>query len=115
MGSKVSTSAEQKISIKVQSFDSIVLDNYMSSILRIVMQHSGYAIGPVPLPSQEHQFIINTSQNIEKRTMGNGGAPRLKHKRMIYIFDETEQKNIVGEIMNLKIPNGVGIEIKAQD
>ena len=114
MGSKITASTEQKVAIKAQSFDSTVLDGYMSSILQIVMQHSGYAIGPVPLPSQEHQFLINTSQNIEKRVINNG-APRTKHKRMIYVFDETDNKNIVSEIMNLKLPNGVGVEIKAQE
>ena len=107
-------SSNQKIIVKSQAFDSSILDSYMLSILNIANENKGYVIGPVPLPIKENQFVIDVSQNINRSKI-NTHPVRTKHKRIMYIFDESGNDILIQQIAKISLPNGVGVEIKSQD
>ncbi|QED23594.1 30S ribosomal protein S10 [Candidatus Deianiraea vastatrix] len=105
----------QKIIVKAQSFDSKVLDDYMLSLVSIANVHGGYIIGPVPLPLRESKFVIDVSRTIDKSRHSVFGAAKTKHIRIIYIFDESGNDNLINQIAMLVLPHGIGVEIKSQE
>lgn len=102
---------EQKITIKVQSFDFYALDRYVESIVSIVYINGGYTIGPIPLTIRDPKYLIQSNQSIERKSI----IEKNKHQVMLYIFDEKSEGKIIREVTNLTIPYGIGIEIKSQD
>lgn len=109
----MSNSFKKKIIIKSKSYDSVILDKYILSILRLVNNQGGYVIGPVPLAITDNRFIIDASKNINRDDRLS--KPREQHKRLLYVFDESDGCDLDSQINDLPMPNGVGVEIKSQE
>jgi len=101
----------EKIFIRIRSFDQYSIDQYIINIIQNVTEEEGYIVGPVPSPMENLKTFIDMSNNIDK-TNREKINPRLKHKRFLYITDNTKKGLLIDKIINLKIPNGVGIEIQ---
>ncbi len=109
----MSNSFKKKIIIKCKCYDSALLDKYMLSVLNLVNCNDGYVIGPVPLPITDNQFIIDSSKNINKNDRIS--KQREPHKRLLYVFDESDHCDLDVKISKIPIPSGIGIEIKSQE
>ena len=106
-------SFKKKIVIKCKSFDSVLLDGYILSVLSVVNENNGYIIGPVPLPITSENLVINQSKNISRDHSQTRN--REPHVRLLYVFDESEEVNLDEKINKIAIPGSIGVEIKSNE
>ncbi len=98
----------QKIRIKLKSFDHNLVDMSAEKIVKTVMCTGAAVTGPVPLPSLKQIFTVNRS------TFGNKKAREqlqlCTFKRILDIYSSTPKT--IDALMKLELPSGVEVEIK---
>ena len=99
---------EQKIRIRLKSFDHRVIDQSAEKIVQTAQRSGASVVGPIPLPTQKKRWCILKSPHVDKR--GGEHYELLIHKRMIDIVDPPT--STVDALMQLDLPAGVNIEIK---
>src|SRR5690606_15445248 len=100
--------ADQKIRIRLKSYDHEVIDSSARKIVDTVTRAGATVVGPVPLPTEKNVFCVirsphkykDSREHFEMRT----------HKRLIDIVDPTPKA--VDSLMRLDLPADVNIEIK---
>jgi small subunit ribosomal protein S10 len=100
--------ANQKIRIRLKSYDHEVIDVSAKKIVDVVTRSGAKAIGPVPLPTKKNVYCVirsphkykDSREQFEMRT----------HKRLIDIENPTPAA--VDSLMRLDLPTDVSIEIK---
>ena len=101
--------ANNKIRIRLKSFDHKILDASAEKNLLLLQKKSGaQVVGPVPLPTEKEIYTIlravhkykDSREQFEIRT----------HKRLIDIVNPTPET--VDVLTRLELPSGVDIEIK---
>jgi small subunit ribosomal protein S10 len=100
--------SQQKIRIRLKSFDQVLLDQSAQKIVLTAERSGARVLGPVPLPTQKKVWCILKSPHIDKRG-GEHYEVRI-HKRLIDIVDPPS--STVDALMQLDLPSGVNIEIK---
>lgn len=100
--------AEQKIRIKVKSFDFKLLDEAVKKIVTLVKDSGATVVGPIPLPTKIEKVTVNRSTFVNKDAREQFEIRR--HKRLIEIQNPSASTTEV--LQNLNIPTGVGVEIK---
>lgn len=108
MKAKSKVRAQQKIRIRLKSFDQVLLDQSAQKIVLTAERSGAKVLGPVPLPTQKKVWCILKSPHIDKRG-GEHYEVRI-HKRLIDIVDPPS--STVDALMQLDLPSGVNIEIK---
>ena len=99
---------DQKIRIRLKSFDFRALDQSTETIVKTAQRSGAKVIGPVPLPTKKRRWCILKSPHVNKR---GGEHYKLEvHKRLIDIVDPPS--STVDALMQLDLPAGVSIEIK---
>lgn len=106
--SKKITEASQKIRIRLQAYDSKVIDRSAQQIVETIERYGGKPIGPVPLPTEIRKFTVNRSTFIDKNSREQ--FEMRIHKRLIDIVSFTPK--IIESLTNLSLPAGVDIQIK---
>ena len=100
--------ANNKVRIKLKSFDHRILDQAGVKIIETVKRTGGEVSGPIPLPTEIDRITIlravhkykDSREQFEIRT----------HKRLIDITNPS--KETVDALTRLDLPSGVDIEIK---
>ena len=100
--------ANNKIRIRLKSFDHKILDAAAEKIVAAAKKTGAQVVGPVPLPTDKEVYTIlravhkykDSREQFEIRT----------HKRLIDIVNPSPKT--VDALMRLNLPAGVDIEIK---
>ncbi|MEE9367652.1 MAG: 30S ribosomal protein S10 [Pontiella sp.] len=98
----------QRIRIKLKSFDHRVLDVSASEIVETARRTGARVAGPIPLPTRIERFTVNKSPHVNKKAMEQFEIRT--HKRLLDIIDPTIKT--VDELKKLNLPAGVDITIK---
>ena len=100
--------AQQRIRIKLRSFDHRVLDASARQIVESAERTGAVVAGPVPLPTRIRKYTVMRWPFIDKDSRDQ--FETRTHKRLIDILEPTSRT--VDTLMRLQLPSGVDIEIK---
>ena len=98
----------QRIRIRLKSFDHRVLDISATEIVETARRTGARVAGPIPLPTRIERFTVNKSPHVNKKSMEQFEIRT--HKRLRDIMDPTIKT--VDELKKLNLPAGVDITIK---
>ena len=99
---------ETRIRIKLQGYDSRVIDLSSSKIIDTAIRTGARVVGPVPLPTRIEKYTVIRGPHIDKRSREQ--FELRTHKRVIDILGPTG--STIDSLSNLTLPAGVGISIK---
>lgn len=99
---------DSRVRIKLQGYDSRVLDISSSKIVDTAIRTGAKVVGPVPLPTVTEKFTVIRGPFIDKRSREQ--FELRTHKRVIDILNPTA--STIDNLSNLSLPAGVGISIK---
>ena len=98
----------QKIRIKLRSYDYNLVDKSTEKIVKTVRASGAVVTGPIPLPTRINKFCVLRSPHIDKKSREQFEIRT--HKRLLDIIDPTQQT--VDALMKLDLSPGVDVEIK---
>jgi len=102
------TAAKPVLRIKIKAFDHKVIDRAVKQIVETAERSGATVIGPIPLPTEIKKMTVNRSTFKSKRARDQYEIRT--HKRLIDIVEPSE--NTIGNLTNMDLPAGVGVEIK---
>ena len=100
--------ANQKIRIKLKSFDHTLVDKSAEKIIRTVKSTGAVVSGPIPLPTRKKIFTVLKGPHVDKKARDQ--LETRDHKRLIDILSTSSKT--VDALMKLELPSGVHVEIK---
>ena len=98
----------QKIRIKLKSFDHNLVDKSSEKIIKTVKSTGAVVSGPVPLPTRKQIFTVNRSTFVNKTAREQ--FQLCTFKRILDIYSSTPKT--IDALMKLELPSGVEVEIK---
>ena len=98
----------QKIRIKLKSFDHSLVDKSAEKIVKAVKATGAVVSGPIPLPTKIEKFTVLRSPPVNKKAREQ--FQLCTYKRLIDIFSSSAKT--VDALMKLELPSGVDVEIK---
>ena len=98
----------QKIRIKLKSFDHMLVDKSATKIVETVKSTGAKVNGPIPLPTNKKIFTVNRSTFVNKKAREQF---ELDSYRRLLDIEESNAKT-VDALMKLELPSGVEVEIK---
>ncbi|HAI95281.1 TPA: 30S ribosomal protein S10 [candidate division WWE3 bacterium] len=104
----VKAQKETKIRIKLNSYDSRIIDLSCSRIVDTAIRTGAKVVGPVPLPTRIEKFTVIRGPHIDKRSREQ--FELRTHKRVVDVLNPTAQT--VESLSKLSLPAGVGITMK---
>ena len=104
----MATAKQQKIRIRLQAYESRILDQSVNEILETAKRTGSMVAGPIPLPTRIERFTVNRSPHVDKKSMDQFEIRT--HKRVMDIINPTQKT--VDEFKKLNLPAGVDISIK---
>ena len=99
---------QQKIRIRLKSFDHRALDKSTIKIVSTAEKSGASVVGPIPLPIKKKVWCVLKSPHVNKRG-GEHYEVRI-HKRLIEIVDPPS--TTIDALMGIDLASGVDIEIK---
>lgn len=99
---------QQKIRIKLKSYDHNLIDKSAEKIIKTVKSTGAVVSGPIPLPTEKTIITVNKSVHVDKKSREQ--FEERSHKRLIDILSTGSQT--VDALMKLELPSGVDVEIK---
>jgi len=100
--------ANQKIRIRLKSFDHRLVDRSASEIVETAKRTGARVCGPIPLPTKKERFTILISPHVNKDARDQ--YELRTHKRLMDIMDPTDKT--VDALMKLDLAAGVDVQIK---
>ena len=98
----------QRIRIKLKSFDHTLIDKSAEKIVRSVKATGASVNGPIPLPTEKRIFTVLRSPHVNKKAREQ--FQTCSYKRLLDIYSSTAKT--VDALMKLELPSGVDVEIK---
>ncbi|CAG5070160.1 MULTISPECIES: 30S ribosomal protein S10 [Dyadobacter] len=98
----------QKIRIKLRSFDHNLVDKSAEKIVKAVKATGAIVSGPIPLPTKTEKFTVLRSPHVNKKSREQ--FQLCTYKRLVDIFSTSAKT--VDALMKLELPSGVDVEIK---
>jgi len=98
----------QKIRIKLKSYDHNLVDKSAEKIVRAVKVSGAVVSGPIPLPTDKEKFTVLKSPHVSKKSREQ--FQLCTYKRLIDIYSSSAKT--VDALMKLELPSGVDVEIK---
>ena len=98
----------QRIRIRLKSFDHRVLDASSKEIVETGKRTGARVAGPIPMPTRVERITVNRSTFVNKKSMEQFEIRT--HKRLLDIIDPTIKT--VDELKKLNLTAGVDITIK---
>ncbi|MEZ7982319.1 MAG: 30S ribosomal protein S10 [Cytophagales bacterium] len=98
----------QKIRIKLKSYDYNLLDRSSERVVKSVKLTGAIVSGPIPLPTKSEIYTVLRSPHVDKKSRDQ--FQLCIHKRLIDIYSSTSKA--VDALMKLELPSGVDVEIK---
>ena len=102
----MSVAEDQKIRIKLRSFDHRLIDKSVTEIVDTAKKTGAQVIGPIPLPSRIERFTILISPHIDKDARDQYEIRT--HARLI---DIVANSSTVDALMKLVLAAGVDVQI----
>jgi small subunit ribosomal protein S10 len=99
---------EQKVRIKIKSFDHKLADQAVRQIVDAVERTGAIVVGPVPLPTHIEKFCVIRSSNIDKDSREQFEIRT--HKRVIDVLQPSSKT--IDALSQLDLASGVEIDIK---
>ena len=99
---------EQKISIKLKSYDHNLVDKSSEQIVEAVKAAGAVVNGPIPLPTEKEKFTVLRSPHVNKKSREQ--FQMCTYKRLVDIYSSSSKT--VDALMKLELPSGVDVEIK---
>ncbi len=100
--------SQQKIRIKLKSYDHNLVDNSAEKIVKTVKTTGAVVSGPIPLPTHKRIFTVLKSTFVNKKSREQFQLSA--HKRIVDIYSSNAKT--VDALMKLELPSGVEVEIK---
>jgi len=98
----------QKIRIKLRSYDHRLIDKSAEKIVRAVKVTGAVVSGPIPLPTEKEIYTVLRSPHVNKKSREQ--FQQCTYKRLVDIFSSSSKT--VDALMKLELPSGVDVEIK---
>ncbi|MEC8738442.1 MAG: 30S ribosomal protein S10 [Bacteroidetes bacterium MED-G17] len=98
----------QKIRIKLRSYDHNLIDKSAEKIVKSVKATGAVVNGPIPLPTKKQIFTVLRSPHVNKKSRDQ--FQYATYKRLLDIYSSTSKT--VDALMKLELPSGVDVEIK---
>ena len=98
----------QKIRIKLRSYDHNLVDVSTEKIVKTVRSSGAVVTGPIPLPTEKKMFTVLRSPHVNKKSREQFSMRT--HKRLIEIYTSTQKT--VDALSRLELPSGVDIQVK---
>ncbi len=98
----------QKIRIKLRSYDHNLVDKSTEKIVKTVRNSGAVVTGPIPLPSEREVYTVLRSPHVNKKAREQFQIRT--HKRLIEIYTPTQKT--VDALSKLELPSGVDIQVK---
>ncbi len=99
---------ESKIRIKLNAYDSRIIDLSCAKIVDTAIRTGAKIVGPVPLPTRIERFTVIRGPHIDKRSREQFELKT--HKRVIDLLEPTS--STIDSLSHLNLPAGVDISIK---
>ena len=99
---------EQKVRIKIKSFDHRLADQAVKKIIDAVERTGAIVVGPVPLPTHIEKYCVIRSPNIDKDSREQFEIRT--HKRLIDVLQPSSKT--IDALSQLDLASGVEIDIK---
>ena len=101
-------SQQQKIRIKLKSYDHTLVDKSAEKIVKTVKATDAIVSGPIPLPTHKRIYTVNRSTFVNKKSREQFQLST--YKRLIDIYNASPKT--IDALMKLELPTGVEVEIK---
>ncbi len=98
----------QKIRIKLQSYDHNLVDKSTEKIVKTVRATNAAVVGPIPLPTEKQIYTVLRSPHVNKKAREQ--FQLRTHKRLIEIYSPNAKT--VDALSKLELPSGVDIQVK---
>ena len=102
------TAANQKIRIRLKSFDHRLADRSAQEIVETAKRTGARVQGPIPLPTKKERYTVLISPHVNKDARDQ--YELRTHKRLLDIVDPTDKT--VDALMKLDLAAGVDVQIK---
>ncbi len=99
---------EVKIRIKLNAYDSRVMDSSCEKIVETAIRTGAEVVGPVPLPTRRELYTVIRGPHIDKRSREQ--FELRTHKRIIDIKRPTS--STIDSLSHMSLPAGVGVSIQ---
>lgn len=100
--------SNQKVRIRLKSYDHRTLDQAAGKIVDTIKRTGGEVVGPVPLPTEIDKITVLSA--VHKYKDAREQFEIRTHKRLIDI--KNPSKETIDALTHLDLPSGVDIEIK---
>ncbi|EAZ81279.1 MULTISPECIES: 30S ribosomal protein S10 [Algoriphagus] len=98
----------QKIRIKLKSYDHSLVDKSSEKIVKAVKATGAVVVGPIPLPTKKEKFTVLKSPHVSKKARDQ--YQLCTYKRLVDIYSNSSKT--VDALMKIELPSGVDVEIK---
>ena len=98
----------QKIRIKLKSYDHNLVDKSAEKIVKTVKSTGAVVSGPIPLPTHKRIYTVLKSPHVNKTAREQ--FQLCSYKRLLDIYSSSSKT--VDALMRLELPSGVDVEIK---
>ncbi|MBD3630118.1 MULTISPECIES: 30S ribosomal protein S10 [Cyclobacterium] len=98
----------QKIRIKLKSYDYSLVDKSSEKIVKAVKSTGAIVVGPIPLPTKKEKFTVLKSPHVNKKAREQ--FQLCTYKRLVDIYSGSSKT--VDALMKIELPSGVDVEIK---
>ena len=101
--------AQNKIRVRLKSYEATIIDVAAQKVVETAKRNGSKVSGPIPLPTDRE--IVTILRAVHKYKDSREQFEMRTHKRLIDILEP--QQKTVEALMNLELPAGGEIEIKA--
>jgi|TARA_B100000927_G_scaffold244298_1_gene206577 small subunit ribosomal protein S10 len=98
----------QKIRIKLKSYDHNLVDKSAEKIVKTVKSTGAVVSGPIPLPTHKRIYTVLKSPHVNKKAREQ--FQLCAYKRLMDIYSSSSKT--IDALMKLELPSGVDVEIK---
>ena len=98
----------QKIRVCLRSYEHKLVDISAEKIVEAAKRTDAKVAGPIPLPTKRRLYCVLRSPHVDKKSREHFEIRT--HKRIIDIYDSTQQT--MAELSKMDLPAGVGVEMK---
>jgi small subunit ribosomal protein S10 len=102
---------QQKIRIKLKSFDHMLVDRSSETIVKAVKDTGALISGPIPLPTEKQIYTVLRSPHVNKKAREQ--FQLCTYKRLIDI--QSSSAKTIDALIKLALPSGVEVAIDLID
>ncbi len=97
---------EQKIRIRLKSFDHRLIDDAVNGIVDTAKRTGAQVIGPIPLPTKKERWTVLTSPHVNK-----DARDQYEIRTHLRLIDIVANPTTVDALMKLDLASGVDVKI----